>query len=121
MNVSSFASRERTVCATRTSTQGMPINVNNLRHSSLCSFVTLTWRRLSLSTSSAVPERVASVGRKVITRRGQKTGLTGLLCLLLVLLRLLTVRKTLLELRKIGRLSVTVLERLGTAYSRRWT
>lgn len=64
MTVNSFASYERIVCSALTSTQGMPISVNNLRHSSLCSFVTLTWRRLSLSTSSAVPERDASVSRR---------------------------------------------------------
>lgn len=36
-------------------TTGIPINANNLLHSSLCSFVTLTCLLASLSISSAVP------------------------------------------------------------------
>jgi hypothetical protein len=36
-------------------TTGMPISLSNLRHSSLCSRVTLTVRREKRSTSSAVP------------------------------------------------------------------
>lgn len=39
---------------------GMPISRRSLRHSSLCSLVTLTWRRLNRSISSTVPVSLAS-------------------------------------------------------------
>ena len=88
----------------RTSTQGMPMSVRRRRHSSLCSLVTLTWRRLSLSTSSAVPACSArhqhEAGRELECPRAGGRGRTRLLGLGLVLLGLLAVREALLELQE---------------------
>lgn len=62
---------------------GMPIKPRSFWHSALCSFVTLTCRRLNLSTSSAVP----CVRSWIDKSDTALVKLTRLFCLFFLLLR----------------------------------